>query len=283
LGGFLIAAPYSILDLPGFLNGFALLMQSYNAPRPFSEMASTYFKFVLNWFTYPGHLPRWFGYPAVILFVLGGLMVLRDLLQPPRRGTALAVLFFPLVYFWFVSNQSLQFGRYLMPIAPMLSIGVAVGIVAVRDIVARRAPGRTTRWAFALLLLVLLPPTLTSRDFVLDQRRVSTEEQVGRWLTANVQPNERVVFEAALQLPPRLKHERVLRLITYPLAQYRSDGTVYLVASSAEYDKYFNEPARFARQVTDYNELFKATDLVMTFNPSADHPGATIRVMKLVR
>ena len=283
LGGFLLAAPYSILDLPGFLNGFAELMQHYNAPRPFSEMASTYFKFVLNWFTYPGHLPRWFGYPAVILFVLGGLMVFRDLFQPARRGTALAVLVFPLVYFWFISNQSLQYGRYLMPIAPMLSIGVAVGIVAVRDIVARRAPGRMTRLALALLLLVLVPPTLTSRDFVLDQRRVSTEEQVGDWLTANVKPDERVVFEAALQLPPKIKQERVLRLNVYPLAQYRSDGTVYLVASSTEYEKYFNDPVRFARFVTEYNELFKATDLVMTVSPSAEHPGATLRVMKLVR
>src|SRR4029453_2478554 len=47
LGGFFAAAPYSVLDLPGFLNGFAELMQHYNASRPFSEMASTYFKFVV--------------------------------------------------------------------------------------------------------------------------------------------------------------------------------------------------------------------------------------------
>jgi 4-amino-4-deoxy-L-arabinose transferase-like glycosyltransferase len=283
LGGFIAAAPYSVLDLPGFLNGFAALMQYYNAPRAFSDMASTYFKFVVIWFGYPGQLPRWIGYPAVMLFVFGGLMLLADLRQPGRRGPALAALLFPLTYFWFVSNQSLQFGRYLMPIVPMLSIGVAIGIATLRDWVARRAPARTARFALPLLLLVLLPPALTARSFVLDQRRVSTEEQVGRWLTQNVKPNERIVFEAALQLPPRFKHERVLRLTAYPLAQYRSDGTVYLVASSAEYDKYFNDPARFASQITDYNELFKATELVMTFTPSAEHPGATIRVMKLVR
>ena len=283
LGSFVAAAPYSVLDLPGFLNGFATLMQSYNAPRAFSDMASTYFKFVVIWFGYPGQLPRWIGYPAVMLFVLGGLMWLADLRQPGRRGASLAALLFPLTYFWFVSNQSLQFGRYLMPIVPMLSIGVAVGIVTVRDLVSRRASPRTTRLVFVALLLVLVPPALTSRAFARDQRRVSTEEQVGRWLTANVKPNERIVFEAALQLPPRFKHERVLRLIAYPLAQYRSDGTVYLVASSAEYDKFFNDAARFARQITEYNELFQATELVMTFNPSAEHPGATIRVMRLVK
>lgn len=283
LAGFVAAAPYSIMDLPGFLNGFAALMQYYNAPRPFSEMASTYFKFVVIWFGYPGVWPRWIGYPALLLVAVGGVIVLRELRHPVRRGPALAVFLFPVAYFWFVSNQSLQFGRYLMPIVPMLSIGVALGIVTARDWLARRAAIRTQRLALPLLLLVLAPPALTSLSFDLDQRRVSTEEQAGRWITQHVKPNERVVLEAALQLPPRYQCERVLRLITYTLAQYRSDGTVYLVASSAEYDKYFGDPGRFARQVTEYNDLFRATELVQTFTPSADRPGATIRVMRLVR
>jgi 4-amino-4-deoxy-L-arabinose transferase-like glycosyltransferase len=281
--GFVAGAPFSVLDLPGFLNGFAALMQSYNRPRPFAEMASTYFKFTLIWFGYPALLPRWIGYPAMLLFFIGGLVLIVSLRDAARRGPAMAVLLFPLAYFWFVSNQSLQYGRYLMPIVPMISIGLALGIVSTRDWLARHASVRAQRFTLAGLLLVLVLPALTSLSFNLDQRQVSTEEQVGQWLTANVKPKERIVFEAALQLPPRFQHERVLRLIASPLAQYRSDGTVYLVASSTEYDKYFNEPERFAHQVTEYNELFKATELVATFTPSADHPGATIRVMRLVR
>ena len=122
---------------------------------------------------------------------------------------------------------------------------------------------------------------MTSATFGRDQRQVSTEERVGRWLIQNVKPNERIVFEASLQLPPKYQHERVLRLNTYPLAQYRTDGTAYLVASAGEYDRYFNDPARFAKQINEYNELFKGTELVETFAPTPEFPaGPIIRVLE---
>ena len=75
------------------------------------------------------------------------------------------------------------------------------------------------------------------------------------------------MFEATFQLPPKYQSERVVRLITYPLAHYRTDGTAYLVASAGEYDKYFNDPARFSQQINEYNEIFKGTELVETFAP----------------
>ena len=92
--GFVGAAPYSLIDLPGFLNGFAALLQFYNAPRPFGEMASTYFKFALIWFGYPALLPRWIGYPAMLLFLLGCGLLLRDARAGRMRGPAVAIVLF---------------------------------------------------------------------------------------------------------------------------------------------------------------------------------------------
>jgi hypothetical protein len=99
----------------------------------------------------------------------------------------------------------------------------------------------------------------------------------------NVKPEERVVFEEAMQLPPRITHERLNRLILHPLQHYRDNGTAYLIASSGEYDKYFNDPNRFGREITAYNEIFRSNELVATFAPSAEHPGPTIRIMRVVR
>ena len=281
--GFAAAAPYSLIDLPGFLNGFAALLQYYNAPRPFGEMASTYYKFALIWFGYPALLPRWVGYPAMLMFLLGCVLLLREAVANRLRGPAVAIVLFAAGYFWFISNQSLQFGRYLMPIVPMISIGLAIGLVAVHGWIAARAPARS-RLIFVLLLMVLIPPAMTAASFGRDQRQVSTEERAGRWLTAHVKPNERIVFEATFQLPPKYQSERVVRLITHPLAHYRTDGTAYLVASAGEYDKYFNDPARFSQQINEYNEIFKGTELVETFAPTAEFPaGPVIRILRVVR
>ena len=246
-------------------------------------MASTYYKFALIWFGYPALLPRWVGYPAMLMFLLGCVLLLREAVANRLRGPAVAIVLFAAGYFWFISNQSLQFGRYLMPIVPMISIGLAIGLVAVHGWIAARAPARS-RLIFVLLLMVLIPPAMTAASFGRDQRQVSTEERAGRWLTQHVKPNERIVFEATFQLPPKYQSERVVRLITHPLAHYRTDGTAYLVASAGEYDKYFNDPARFSQQINEYNEIFKGTELVETVAPTAEFPaGPIIRVLRVVR
>jgi hypothetical protein len=74
-------------------------------------------------------------------------------------------------------------------------------------------------------------------------------------------------------------------LIRKSIDQYRNDGTVYLVASSSEYDKVFKaaDPARVSNEIATYNAIFRETQTVQIFAPSADHPGPTIRIMKIVR
>ncbi len=106
----------------------------------------------MSWFSYPALLPRWVGYPAILLFLLGCGLLLRDFRAGRQRGPAFAIVLFAAAYFWFVSNQSLQFGRYLMPIVPMISIGFAIGLVAVHGWIAARAPARS-RLIFVLLLM----------------------------------------------------------------------------------------------------------------------------------
>ncbi len=283
LAGFVVATPYAMTDLPGFLNGFARLMQYYNVPRPFSEVATTYLKYIRDWFGYQPVLPRYFALPALLLCLAGFVVIATQLRSQATRAGALILLTFPIAYFAFVSNQSLQFGRYLMPIVPTLSIAIAAGIVTVHGALARNATVQRSRTVLAALLLVLLPPALTSISANANRGLESTIEQTGRWIVQNVKPEQRVVFEEAMQLPPKIAHERVNKLIASPLQHYRDNGTVYLIASSGEYDKYFNDPNRFGREIGAYNEIFRSNELVATFAPSAEHPGPTIRIMRVAR
>ncbi len=106
---FLVAAPYTILDLPAFLNGYAHLA-GYYAPKRLAEPA---------WLTYYKHLSRSMDWPAFLLLLGGlGLGAVRAVRGPGRVRWTVTIAF-PLLYFYFLSGQTLVFGRYLLAAPPL--------------------------------------------------------------------------------------------------------------------------------------------------------------------
>ena len=96
LGTFLLVAPYTLLDLPGFLNGFASLVGHYQ-PRSASEEP--------GWIVYLKHLRLSMGWPASLLLAVGlALGVVRAVKGPGRlRWTLLVAL--PVVYFAMIGGR----------------------------------------------------------------------------------------------------------------------------------------------------------------------------------
>ena len=234
-------------------------MQYYNAPRPFSEWPRHTSSSSVIWFGYRPVLPRGFGICRRCCFVpRPDSCACRHSFGRGRRGLArCSLLTFRSPYFAFVSNQSLQFGRYLMPIVPMLSIGVASGIVTVHGALARirHGPAQPHRARGAAARPAAAAPRRRSRSNANQGRQSTTEDRPGAGSPRTSKPKRRSSSKRRCSSRRGIPHERVYRLIVHPLAQYRSNGTVYLVASSAEYDKYFNDPNRFAREIADYNEI----------------------------
>ena len=136
--GFLAGAPYTFLDLPGFLNGFAVLMQSYNQPRPALDAARIYLQHIRNGFSVPGVLPLDLGWLAVSVSGLGMLAIAGAIRHRSTRVLALVTLVFPICHFWLISTQgSLLYGRYLLPMIPMGCIFLAAGMALIRDRLGR--------------------------------------------------------------------------------------------------------------------------------------------------
>ena len=102
---FLLAAPYTLLDLPGFLNGYGTLMGSYTRRDLPEAPAITYYKHLRNALWSPGMV-------AVICGIV--FAIVRAIRGPGRVRWTLAVTF-PFVFYWFISQQRLVFGRYLLP------------------------------------------------------------------------------------------------------------------------------------------------------------------------
>jgi 4-amino-4-deoxy-L-arabinose transferase-like glycosyltransferase len=276
---FLACAPYTVLDLPAFLNGLAFLMQSYNQHRPLPEAMANYVAYLRNWFTWPGVLPAQVGYAALLLIAAGFVVMFRRAQAAPQRVAALLVVAFTLAYFWFVSTQALQYGRYLLPIGPMLAVGLAVALHA---LIGRADRGWTRATVWAVVVLLLLPPTASAVSWNRTHQRTTTAEQAAQWIVSQAAAGDRVVVEASLiHLPPRFVVTRSNSLIGRTIDEYQRDGVTYLIANSTLSSRYYADPATHADAITAHRTLLALTRPVATFVPDANHPGSTMTILRV--
>jgi 4-amino-4-deoxy-L-arabinose transferase-like glycosyltransferase len=276
LGGFLVAAPYSLLDFPHFLDGFAELAQHYNKAQSGAGGAILYFKYLLLGFSFG---PGWsapFGWPALVLFVAGVVSAIAQIGTPDRRAPGLILLVFPIVYFWLISEQSLAFARYALPIMPMICLAIGIGIVAAHDVVrARVASLRTTEVALALLVIVAIPPAFQSVRFDYARRKAGTDDVVARWLRRNVRPEDRIVGEVqAIRLPPEFHYEYQPRVAKESLDDYRAKGVTYLVFDAGVLGTPTSEAAA-------YRALIASTETAKTVEAGSTYTGPPLTVLRI--
>ena len=121
VGVFLAGAPYTLLDLPGFLNGFANLSAFY-APRP--RVGDP------GWLIYLKHLRIVLHWPALILTFAGLILALARSTTGPGHLRWVMLAVFPLVYFSFIARQHQIYGRYLLPVLPFTCILAAGAVIS---------------------------------------------------------------------------------------------------------------------------------------------------------
>jgi len=276
---FLIAAPYTILDLPAFLNGYAHLAGAY-APKRLPEAP---------WLTYYKHLSRSMEWPAFLLLLTGlGLGAVRAVRGPGRVRWTVTIAF-PLLYYYFLSGQMLVFGRYLLPLLPFVCVLAAVGAVSGVSLLRRFDIPRAPRTAIiaAITAAALLPPAWQSLNFIRMIIRTSTVEQAHSWILSDVPRGSTIVIETqALLLSRSYKSKNVPQLVLDARAPgdydaYVKAGVDYIVASSQKYGDALSRPKDSPELYEAYSRLFAQSQEVVRFTPNAEHPGPEIRVFRL--
>ena len=280
LGGaaaaFLLAAPYTVLDLPGFLNGYARLASLY-APNVPAEPA---------WITYLKHIRNNVQWPAFLLMGGGAVLALVRGVRGPGRVRWTLAVFFPLLYLWFISRQAgIVYGRYLLPMLPFTSILAATAVVSGVSLLRRFSIPRALRTALIVTLTVatLLPALVRSVNFNRTIVKRSTAALTYDWLVANVPADADIAVECAelvlTNAPFRSQSFRQLRM--HPHDYYRDNGIEYLVACSACYGGYLKNPHLHPREYADYMQLFGRNQELARFSESKDHPGSEFRIFKV--
>jgi 4-amino-4-deoxy-L-arabinose transferase-like glycosyltransferase len=278
IGAFLLAAPYSLLDLPTFLNQFARLSSEYHnppsTPEPIWQVYLKHLRIALQW---PGSL-----------MVIGGLLVaLWNAARQADRLKWVLALAFPLLYFRFVSQQTIVYARYLLPLVPFLSLLAATWVVAAVGWMRRAALPLRLRHALTLALTVIaiVPPAYTSISYDADAAKVWTQGLAYNWIRRQLAAGTAIRLEGslALRLPPSYRPSYAKQLRLDPPDYYASRGIDYLVASSQCYGQYVGDPAAYPVEYRDYLQLFAQYEEVARFAPTPDHPGPELRILRVRR
>jgi 4-amino-4-deoxy-L-arabinose transferase-like glycosyltransferase len=279
-GAFLAVAPYTLIDLPVFLNQFARLSAEYRttvSPEPV-------------WQVYLKHLRNALGWPGSIIVLSGIVLGVVHAVAGPSRLKWVVVILFPFVYFRFISNQNIVYGRYLLPLLPFLSLlGAAAIVAAVDRLRDTRLPQAAQRAAIIGFTIVAIgPPAYTSIAFDKNAARVWTTEQAYNWILHSIPAGSKVTMESRqILLPATYKATYLAQLRLLPYEHYVEQGVEYLVASSQCYGPYLDlkngGPQKYPAEYGDYMRIFSQTQEVARFTPSGDHPGPELRILKVNR
>ena len=224
---FLLTAPFTILDLPGFLDRFASLTAEYRNGSPPAEPGSI---------IYLKHLRLQFGLPGMLLITGGLIMGLVRAVRGPGRVPWAIALIFTIPYFLIVADQRIIYARYMLPLVPMLCVLAAAAVISGVSLLRRYQFPRGVRTALiaGLTIALLGPPAATAVSFnriiarTLDDRsRVSLDPR--RTCRRDRELCRRATTSRSRRVTSRTRL-RQLRQLTYD--EHVASGADYLIASS---------------------------------------------------
>ena len=270
---FLIAAPYTVLDLPAFLNAFAKLSAYYSGGQ--TEP---------GWIVYAKHLRIIFQWPAFLLAMGGVVLAVVRATRGPGRVRWTLALAFPLLHFAFIAGQSLIFGRYLLPLVPFLCVLAAAAVVSGVSLLRRFDIPRAARTALivGLTAAALVPSAVTAVNFDRGLSYRGTRGQAYDWIQTNVPKEAKIFSEAANLILPYHRSAQPIRMLTFKTYdRYVGEQVDYLIASSAIYGPYFAEPHKYPHEYAAYRTIFEQAREVARFTPENPLLSPEIRILKV--
>jgi hypothetical protein len=283
---FLLSSPYVLLDFNAFWSAIQIEGQHYAGGHAGAETGG------LSYGAYLGILIKQFGIPGLFLAALGAIM----LFNSDRRTLALVAVF-PLVYFLFIGRYPVYFARNLTAIIPFLAILGGAAVALTQQRLASMDDPKVGRWAgaalVAVLLLGLVPQTVTAQRHIQRITLPDTRHQAVLWATVNLPFGARILVEPHTPAMGQIYNDegtgarfRVQNLkwsvSDVPLTELtRFD---YLVVSSTMYHRFTNHPEKYPREAAYYRVIFELLPLAQQFQPNQDTlSGPEIRIYRVPR
>ena len=216
----------------------------------------------VNRFGYLGRLAfyiqafgSWSNIIAILFFITGCVALLK------WKNKATPILMFGALYWLLLSIVSLHWERWALPmyITPLFLISAGISFIWEKY---HKQP--ILRWIAILLIgfyfshqLIYAVQTPIMRSFT-DTRWVTSAYCASQGITT-----ENSLFEGYTPLQERQQFKTIFE-------DYLSikDHIDYIVLSSDMYDRYYQEPGRYAYEVSIYDTIRRQHDLIAKFEPS---------------
>ncbi len=265
---FVLTTPYAILDFARFwqigpLDDAAI----YSTGHPGAE--GNTFQWYVDFL--------WSTQGVILLLAIGGALWI--IFRRERKGIVL--LSFPLVYYLFVNLFTVHFDTTILPVIPFIILLASVFILRACDFFAHRWHLGKVWLTAAMLAIVLILAWTPLQATAANNAHISQpdgREQAREWIDANLPPGSRVAIESYSPYIDRHRFtvEGLYGIQDHSADWYVSNGFEYLVFSQGVYERFFDDPARYAVEVSRYNALFSRFQQVARF----DDNGFEIRIYK---
>jgi 4-amino-4-deoxy-L-arabinose transferase-like glycosyltransferase len=290
LGAFLLANPYAALDYADF--HAELVHQSTLSAEAQGKLGApkdgglAYYLWTLTW---------GLGW-APALAALGGALSVWS----RERALGWLLVPAPLAYLAFMGLQGRYFGRWLLPIFPILCLLAALFAVQLVGLLARRLPRARTAFAALLVAVLLAQGLLYSVHSGKTLARADTRNLTRAWMVAHIPAGAPVVVEpvapdawgtrwkkypslwlhvsASGKLEPEFTHEVGIEDYERTLAPalidyYERAGYCWVVSGSTESGRAYADPAEAPLAIAYYRALAKAGTVVFEASPYARGQG----------
>lgn len=272
--GFALSTPYFFLD---FNQAWQGLLTEGRSTHPGADGLSP----VQNFFWYFGQIARSEYRIVQTVFAVVGLCA--SALQ--RRLLPLTLIGSASLFLAGIAISPLHWLRWALPVFPSAALLSAHGLVTTVELVKHARPQvRYRPLLIGLLVAAMAAPGLRSLQLSLQDANPNTRLAARLWLLEHLPAEARLIQEPYTSLligDPRITTTAVSLGTDHTVAAYRQDGYTHLVISSAMYDRFLAEPARYPSEVTFYRTLLEATTPVVTFRPTWFRGGPTVIIYAL--
>jgi hypothetical protein len=292
---FLIANPYAALDYHAFhaelVHQSSLSAEAQGKLGAPHESGVRYYLWSFTW---------GLGWAPALAAVVGMVVVWW---REPRLGWVLVPA--PLLFLVFMGLQGRYFGRWLLPVFPIVCLLAALAVVwAVDGLAGRRRPWR---WAFAALLCagLIAQGLIHTIHSGMTLARADTRTATRRWMLANIPRGALLVAEPVSPVdwareltgahPESLRwrkypslvsritpagsltpHTRVVTIESYEttlapalLGYYRANGYCWVITGSTQSGRAFANPRAAPRAIAYYRALERSGEVVFRASPYA--------------
>jgi hypothetical protein len=290
IGAFVIANPYALLDYADFHS--ELVHQSTLSVEVQGKLGAphggglAYYLWTLTW---------GLGWAPALAALAGALSVWRR-----ERALGWLLVPAPLLYLAFMGLQGRYFGRWLLPIFPILCLLAALFAAQLVDAVARRAPRLRVVAAVLLVAALLVQGLVYSVHAGRVLARADTRNLTRTWMLAHISAGAPIVVEpiapdrwgarwskypsllARISSTGALEPDTTARvgiedyertLAPALIGYYRAHGYCWVVSGSTESGRAFADPREVPLAVAYYRALARSGEVVYRASPYAHGEG----------